>query len=131
MNKGRLLKAMKALRESPHPKGFTMGHYRADCGTPGCVLGHYAARTDLQDAFILDSNWVLPSDGTKELVYFDGVHVRQHFEIASGDAEMLFGPDGCGKAKTPEEAAVFIENFIKARENLFGSMAGFFEGDDT
>ena len=51
----RLLNVVRALRESPKPKAFSMDWYgygpneAFPCGTPQCALGHYAAREDLQD----------------------------------------------------------------------------------
>lgn len=114
MNKERLLNAVKALRESPKPARFTMINY-GNCGSPGCVLGHYAYRTDLQDEFTFRENRVWPRGEYMAYLIYDGGLVQEHFEISGWEAECLFGPTGCNGAKTPEEAAIYLESFVSSR----------------
>lgn len=119
MNKERLLKVAKALRESPKPKAFTMaqfGYYAASadhkCGTPACSIGHYAARRDLQRTLRLSRLGELTdNDGCS--VWFSDDIVCEHFGIEHSQAVMLFdGYTGCGKATTAKQAAKFIERFV-------------------
>lgn len=126
----RLLNVARALEESQIPEAFCMGFYgyatrdynahsRHDehpCGTPGCALGHYAARRDLQQAFILGQhNDILRTDGTDYHAYYDGAYVLDHFGIDEQDARILFGENGCGDAQTAGEAARFIRAYVAAR----------------
>lgn len=116
MNKERLLNVAKALRESPSPHMFTMVHYGHACGTPACALGHYAARTDLQDAFELtQSGFLVTTDAG------DGRHrtlfkTLEHFGINNDQENNLFGLRGCAEARTPIEAAEYIERFVAEHE---------------
>lgn len=141
MNKERLLKVAKALREAPDPGKFDMGRHVHTCGTPSCAFGHYAARRDLQDAFSIDATRVsarLPyqgvhlNDGT-EACFSDDV-VLAHFDLNEEDAGELFGslsanptdniPETYARlartCNTPLEAAEYIERFIAER----GATAG-------
>lgn len=124
MNKERLLNVAKALRESPNPDAFTMETIHS-CGTPCCALGHYAARTDLQQAFYIDpTKWGFRLVGRTEeydWLRYDGSEVCEHFDITDDDARHLFADEteetraGCGGASTANEAAEFIERFVADR----------------
>jgi hypothetical protein len=129
VNKGRLLNAVKALRESTRPDLFTMDRYVYDwsymercggenlCGTPGCVLGHYASRRDLQDFLLIDSRYFLRyAKYEYRSVIFDDRPVCNHFDITEDEADLLFGPRGCNNARTSIEAADFIEEFVRRKE---------------
>lgn len=120
MNKERLLNVAKALRESPAPDDFDMGSYANGCGTPGCALGHYAARTDLQAAFRLAQGLTqaCPTLQTVSGSYaaWDSKAVLEHFGIDEAQAIELFDVVGCNAARTAVEAAEFIERFV-ARED--------------
>lgn len=109
----RLLNVAKALRESPNPEKFHMSAYARSCGTPACALGHYAARTDLQQAFILSLGFLCTDYGAE--IAFHSPKVRSHFDISREEAEELFSPDGCGGARTALEAARYVENFVRER----------------
>ena len=129
-----LLNVARALRESTTPESFTMSDYLSPntqpgakewCGTPACALGHYAVRGDLQN-FLKPglTRWGDPmlkyTAASKEahyFAYYDDESVMDHFGLESIDeAEELFGPvEGCGGAKTPIEAAEYIENFVKRK----------------
>lgn len=50
---------IRALRESPDRAQFSMSRWATRCGTPACVLGHYAARSDLQNIFELRADYYL------------------------------------------------------------------------
>ncbi len=123
----RLLKVVKSLRESPNPKEFTMDHYGNGCGTPACALGHYANRTDLQKTFRLrlDKDFIdkhasqleysMATDvvnKTGKRQHYAGLEILKHFGIDWGEAEEIFGGNGCGEAKTPSQAARYIEKFV-------------------
>ena len=107
----RLRNVVKALRESPSPEEFTMEHYAWDCGTPGCALGHYAYRTDLQDAFFLDESGTIQTAGRGCLISTSCFH----FGITAQEEIELFSSKGCGVANTAEQAALYIENFIQRK----------------
>jgi hypothetical protein len=111
MNRERLLNVAKALRESNDPRDFSMEFYgHVNCNTPACALGHYAHRTDLQDALILVNGCVRQSDG-HYASYWTAL-VREHFDIDRDEVEALFSDSGCGNASTAIEAAEFIERFV-------------------
>lgn len=134
----RLLNVARALRESPTPQAFTMNIYswglydeEADneydlnfaCGTPACALGHYAARSDLQDLlFIGKQNGVgavtVRYRDSLDLVCFAADKVQEHFGIDSLGTDELFNTDGCGKAETAIEAATYIEEFVAQRTTV-------------
>ena len=122
MNRERLLNVARALRESKKPEEFTMHFYAADCGTPACALGHYAARHDLQDCFALDQDGDLVEVGTDDgegfqlLTSWDFADVLNHFGITLDEADKLFSSHGCSGATTPIEAAEYIEQFVERHE---------------
>lgn len=109
---------IRALRESPDPSKFSMGSFCQPCGTPACVLGHCAARTDLQDAFLLDQSeyafghilHTADRSGAIGMEYCPAL--LAHFGITEGDAHALFSSYGCGLARTAHEAIAYIEGFI-------------------
>lgn len=103
-----LLRAAQAVREHPRPSKFMMQGYHT-CGTPHCVLGCYAFRVDLNKGA-----FVLVGDTQINPVYYEKKSLK-HFGISNGEAIELFSSDGCGSANTPEEAAQYIENFVRAK----------------
>lgn len=124
MNTERLLNVAKALRESPNPDKFSMELIHS-CGSPACALGHYAARSDLQQTFMLSPEawgFRLIGTGPEDWLLFDGKEVCEHFDITEEQARELFRdsnyedygeiPCGCGGAKTAIEAADYIERFV-------------------
>lgn len=97
------------------------------CGTPACVLGNYASRGDLQRLLTVKAlprrynrnelEHVMVLRGKVVHDSYDSAshkdaQVLDHFGITAAESEVLFGPDGCGGAKTPEEAAAYIEKFV-------------------
>lgn len=112
INKQRLLTAALAVLDAPR-NTFTMSTYQHPCGTPACVLGNYAYRGDLQSTFKLGSVFVLTrTRGVLGPVSFSGPEIRKHFGITEEQAEELFGPQGCGNAQTPAQAAKYIIDFV-------------------
>lgn len=108
----RLLNVATACRETKFPDEFDMGHFGLDCDTPGCALGNYAVRRDLQTRFALDQHG--------ELVYDDGSiawfsEQVDYFGISRPEIDELFQTNGCGRAKTANEAATYIEGFLADR----------------
>jgi hypothetical protein len=116
------------------PKNFTMKVY-SRCGTPACVLGNYAARSDLQSLLTINLGPYAPlmlakPDGLHENTAYWSDEVCEHFGINAADAEELFAapsdddedcdpddyePGGCGDAKTPEEAVHFLTMWMVER----------------
>lgn len=99
------------------PEDFNMREYGNPCGTPACVLGNYANRTDLQDAFSFEpaQNGEVVST-TGDYVAYGGKLVQKHFGITTYDAAEIFsGESGCAGAKTPAEAVAFLEAFYAKR----------------
>lgn len=113
----RLLNVARALRESPNPDEFSMEHFGSSCGTPMCALGHYAARRDLQQEFLLSSSGALQTKYGKD-VWFDDDQMVRHFGISEEMADRLFGAEGCGNAETALEAAEFVERFVAILSKL-------------
>lgn len=114
VNKKRLMLVVQALRESPSPDDFTMRQFGHNCGTPGCALGHYAHRRDLQKIFKLsDGGYLQRTAGLKDTQGIDDYAVLRHFGITYDQSMELFsGSAGCGNALTATEAANYIEKFV-------------------
>lgn len=130
----RLLNVAKALRESPKPKAFTMSCFiRGDrldqfegwCNTPGCALGHYASRRDLQRVFTViterdrDGNpmdyslrFLHDEEGSEGISFSDNNFLKYFGLDSYRDADELFSSYGCGDASTPKAAAKYIEQFV-------------------
>ena len=112
----RLLNVVRALRESPLPQAFTMVSFvwgsgnQHPCGTPACALGHYAARADLQGAFIVNRTFGYMCPTNSELSTC--ANSMEHFDLTEREHFELFGTDGCGQARTTEQAARYIEAFV-------------------
>jgi len=107
----RLMNVVRALRESPNPDMFTMEIFLHPCGTPGCALGHYLCRTDLQKTFkVIDADNVRIATKNIESDFFHDV--KEHFGLSHEWYGELFSETGCGNAKTAEEAAKYIQDFV-------------------
>jgi hypothetical protein len=120
MNFERLRNAALAVRGAREDK-FTMHRIVFDCGTPGCALGWYAYRMDLQSEFRIDACQLRPGVSTYFLSYkakgsfLDAA--AEHFGLSWEQASELFGSWGCGAARTPAEAEAYIVAFIARHEN--------------
>ncbi len=116
----RLLNVAKALREAPIPEAFHMRWFthsdrqqQFPCGTPMCALGHYAARTDLQSEFLIDSWGTMQAIDEKGEPHCDRMKAAQiHFGLTDKELEEIFEIHGCGDAQTPMQAAQYIEGFV-------------------
>lgn len=141
MNKrqaSRLLNVARALREYEHPERFSMDFYlhgdefavdiqdeietkKEWCGTPGCALGTFASRPDLQRLLTVerheDGQPYMAFRGEGEEAYYDTEELQDYFGIEWDEAIDLFSSSGCGGATTPISAANYIDKFVHARLN--------------
>lgn len=114
----RLLDVAKACRESLHASKFNMHcevHY--ECGTPGCAVGNYAARPDLQDVFTIgrdagSSGYTMRIYGKPSGCFWIESPACDYFGITPDEGNALFGSRGCADAQTTIEAAEYIEGFV-------------------
>ena len=136
----RLLNVAKALREAPRPEAFTMQYYinprderrpeKEDtlCGTPACALGHYAARTDLQDLLEIQVVRAVNQFFDRTVMTYRGIpysrpcydsgKVMEHFGLSFRGVSEIFAEDGCEDAHTALGAAEYIERFVqRLRDN--------------
>jgi hypothetical protein len=116
MHKARLEKLITAL-EGVKPKQFDMTVYAHKCGTPACVLGHFAARKDLQKKFKFNHKGdafsaavLLVKGGTA--VYHEDDEVLEYFGITPAQSEYLFGCEGKNEHATPAQMRRQIRKFI-------------------
>ena len=136
IGRGNLLNVVRALREAQEDshfvQDFTMRRFVNTCGTPGCALGHYAHRRDLQSMFVMVqpngnsagieyanetdfvklASWSIP----RAWVRFGDKALQDHFGITLDETEELFEATGCNSAKTLAEAADYIENIFVPRK---------------
>lgn len=107
----RLRQAAKILRKVA-PNKFNMESITHTCGTPACVLGHYAANSKTPFS-LQDRQLVL---GEIDIGYnYDHPAIQDHFDLTPKQCAELFDVTGCGNAILPSEAADYIEDFVKAR----------------
>lgn len=122
-----LLACAQAVREAAKPENFSMALYgwtrwfavdadRGDmeineCGTPACVIGHYASRQDLQNVLILRGNRLIWKQSDVAVSYADPA-VLDYFGLDDLQADELFGSEGCGEAESPSDAADYIEDWV-------------------
>lgn len=135
MFRHRLLNAARAVVEFDHSQDKVrqgrvwMTYYMKPCGAPACVLGHYALRADLQDAFKVVGSQIAPIDNEHAPVIYDGWRIRDHFGLSYEEANDLFSAGGCGVGNggdpleesdfhnrhpglEPERVAQYIRNFV-------------------
>lgn len=125
MNRENFEKLLRANREAP-AELFDMGVFAGAptaCGTPACLFGNYALRKDLQSAFVAVPGNVLCGMGyvasteTGRPTWSDGSEVCEHFDISNGEANRLFGHNGCNDAGTDREKALaYVEHFLATGE---------------
>lgn len=109
----RLLNVATALREAPRSlaRKFDMTLYGHNCKTPACAIGHYAFRRDLQRVFRLSRDGRLIFPNGEKTSHSDVTSLR-HFGITYDESCELFDDTGCDEAKTPIQAARYIEKFL-------------------
>lgn len=87
----------------------------ADCGTPACALGHWAAANPRR------FNYDAKGGSVRLRAYPDISGVDEigsiEFDITEAQGTELFDYNGCGEARTSKEAARYIRNFVKRVEN--------------
>lgn len=132
MNRENFEKLLQANREAK-PETFNMAVFLGQptaCGTPACLLGNYALRTDMQSAFAAkpsafaakpageaDAMGLVVSTKTGRAVWCDDLDVREHFDITSEEADRLFDADGCNSAGTDRDKALaYVEHFMATGE---------------
>lgn len=120
MNRKNFEKLLRANREAPADV-FNMAQICGTptaCGTPACLLGNYALRTDIQHTFKTQAErrlQLLDAEGTS--LWIDDARVCEHFDISRKQAERLFGRDGCNNAGTDLDAALaYVEHFMATGE---------------
>lgn len=106
-----LLDVAQACRETQYPGNFTMAMYADSCGTPGCALGNYAARKDLQNVLSLSKEGNLVSRCRHAQLGW----LLDWFGINPGEWSSLFGLHGCNRAQTASDAAEYIERFVSQK----------------
>lgn len=111
----RLRNVVRALRDAQQSEelrdNFTMTFIFNDCHTPGCALGHYVARNDLQGSYCRKGRHLV-DNSTGEMT--DLLEIgKKHFGLRYADTFALFGASGCAGATTPAQAADYIERFIE------------------
>lgn len=99
------------------PDNFDMGMFAYDCGTPACVIGHYAANRKIQRTFRLEDNLILLEDGdVLDFLWWNNSRaLEDHFGITEVDVDHLFSAKGCGGAKTPKGAASYLKKFYASK----------------
>lgn len=125
-----LRNAVRATREAPYFNMcfFVAGPYEKtnlgiECRTPGCIIGNYAARQDLQTLFYINDDndiclrvepYPLEPHGVRaHLLFFENPKFLEHFGISFDEAYELFSGRGCDRAgKDAVKAANYIEDFI-------------------
>jgi len=124
MNLLRMNALLIANRESTAPfsmHNWTWGLFaeqeHVSCNTPACLMGNYAARTDLQDTFFISArgNLELRSRPHRALTdYWDvSFALRQHFDLTDEEVNDLFNGNGCDGAQEDRAKAIaYVEAFI-------------------
>lgn len=125
MNREHFEKLLQATREAP-AETFNMSVFAGQptaCGTPACLLGNYALRTDLQSEFRAktdDYMGHIVSTATGQRAHLDGLAVCEHFDITSEQADALFDADGCNDAGTDRDKAIaYVEHFMATGETPY------------
>jgi hypothetical protein len=93
--------------------GYSQRRFLHHCGTPSCALGHWAAAHPERWTMMtgIPGRWMPFNQIDPALTA--GMH---EFCITGGEWEELFEGIGCGGAKTAKQAAAYIREFVKRRE---------------
>jgi len=87
------------------------------CGTPACALGHWAAAHP-------ERGWRFKEQDTRAELTGVGLYqgdtwamdaAETEFGLTLEEAWALFGPHGCGGAKSARGAAAYIREFVRRR----------------
>ena len=115
----RMLNVVRAVEEG-REENFDMNSWGSYCGTPACALGHYAARTDLQNVIKLGGGLLRTACGAFSPDIGDTI--REHFGITDSEFGALFGTFGCGEAHRDRAKAIaWLKDFIDcARKSAAG-----------
>jgi hypothetical protein len=98
---------MKAHRKYMRRKTKMDGGYNQlkithECGSPACAMGHYIAAH--------------PRKWSKFIVEVRGINIgMKEFSLEHGELNAIFGVDGCNRAHTAKDAAIYIREFVKQR----------------
>jgi hypothetical protein len=111
------------IRSSREALTFGMSRFcDYECGTPGCHIGNYAARGDLQQDFMLVRHeqalghdltawWPIHSE-SGDTLNPGSPEFQAHFGITQEESLELFDTDGCGNAGNDRELAIkYLEDF--------------------
>ncbi len=134
MNKRQIERFQKLIRstEDANPTTFNMkmiaydgDHTKHPCGTPACVFGNFAARTDLQKFIKIKVVTFAEDDLSTEIeiinsrtgreIWIDNEDVEDYFGLNENECRMLFSTDGCGNAKTPQDAVKYLKTFLQVK----------------
>jgi hypothetical protein len=127
MNRENFEKLLRATREAPADL-FNMRMFvgaPTACGTPACLLGNYALREDLQNAFVADAETAtnmgrIFDAGSGLRVWCNDPSVCDHFGITEEQADRLFAANGCNNAGTDHDKAIaYVEHFMTTGETPY------------
>lgn len=94
----------QSLRE--HRGSFDMGRYFQSDGTACCPIAILASRPDLLRVR------GLPVQGGEEQLTLLWPRIRKMLGGTQEEFAHVFGPDGCGGARSQEEALAYLEDLI-------------------
>lgn len=106
----RLLKAADLVENS---ETFDMSTFMHECGTPACILGHYALACKDRWKIVYGYPTLQQLESLSRYPAFASAAIE--FDISLTDSRILFGSKGCDDARTGAEAAAFIRNFVSQR----------------
>lgn len=111
---GFLRECIQALKEF-HSSSFAMQRLffqdpneRNVCGTPSCVLGHWAAwRVQTKRVSVGGKGWRHPVNAAMDVLMSPS-----NYGLTEDQKDELFESTGCNRAPTKEAAIAYIERFI-------------------
>lgn len=121
----RLLEAADLVENSAT---YDQNIYVHSCGTPACVLGHYAMAHPEDWGWKWDRPIPFLRSAKCGFLRDEGYNAKEadYFGISLGEIDLLFNTDGCDNAGTDgKKAAAFIRDFVarKVRERLAAAEA--------
>ncbi len=100
-----ILEAADDIHDKRKEPSYDQYSYMHSCGTPACALGHYVASNK---RWVLINRIPFLKNGNKDLRQ----DTKDEFGITSDESDQLFGPTGCGRARTAKQAAWYIRQFL-------------------